>query len=93
MKCNKIYLENIINKMNVLTKSKSKRNMIKNSSDKERNVFQQETKKQNVIKQDIKCTHFTNDFFYRKKKKIISRSYIIIQFPSQKHHGQLLQDF
>ena len=73
--------------MNVLTKSKSKRNMIKKSSDKERNFFQQETKKQNVIKQDIKYTYFTNENIYRKKQKIVSRFYIIIQFPSQKNHG------
>ena len=73
--------------MNVLTKSKSKRNMTKNSSDKERNVFQQKTKKQNEIKQEVKYTYLIHEHAYRKKKKIISRSYIIIQFPSQKHHG------
>ena len=61
--------------------------MMKHSSNKERNVFQQETKKQNVIKQEIKYTYFTNENVYRKNKKIISRDYIIIQFPSQKHHG------
>ena len=65
--------------------------MMKNSSNKELNIFQQETKKQNVIKQEIKYTHFTTDNFYRKKKKIISRSYMIIWFPTQKYQEYLLE--
>ena len=56
---------------------------MKKSSNKELDIFQQKIKIQNGIKQEIKYTYLTTENIYRKKKKSISRSFIIIQFPNQ----------